>query len=469
MRCFAALVIAFVTTSSVAHAGVELGGIGGLHTFSESGSLGVVDEPSSRTTLKNSALFGIRLGVYFGSNLGVEAEGGVIPNEPRSLLFDVWSVAYRAQVIYQRGADTQKDKVLIPFALLGAGAVTIVDSQNEDIVRKDTMITPYVGIGAKYRTDNGWGVRLDGRAILASKLDEEAMTATSSGFALEIEILLGVYKDFGHKKVKQAEPTPPPKSDDDPDKDGILGAADKCPTEAEDMDSFQDEDGCPELDNDGDGIADLAPDKCPLEPEDKDGFQDEDGCPDPDNDGDGVLDANDKCPTEPETRNGFQDDDGCPDEIPATLKQFTGVIQGINFKVNDATLVAGSTKTLDRAIAVLNEFKDVKLEIQGHTDDQPLRGGGKYPDNTALSQARAETVKAYFVSKGIEEGRIFAKGYADTVPVEDPKDLKAAKLTAARAKNRRVEFKLVTSEPAAPVIPAAPAPAPAPAGTPEPT
>ena len=54
-------------------------------------------------------------------------------------------------------------------------------------------------------------------------------------------------------------------------------------------------------------------------------------------------------------------------------------------------------------------------------------------------------MKAYFVSKGIEEARLTAKGYGDTQPVEDPTGLKGGKLNAARAKNRRVEFKLVSA------------------------
>jgi large repetitive protein len=68
--------------------------------------------------------------------------------------------------------------------------------------------------------------------------------------------------------------------------------------------------GRPDLD--GDGLPDDV-DKCPTEPEDVDSFQDQDGCPEIDNDRDGIVDAQDKCPDDPETMNGFQDQDGCPD------------------------------------------------------------------------------------------------------------------------------------------------------------
>lgn len=66
----------------------------------------------------------------------------------------------------------------------------------------------------------------------------------------------------------------------DADGDGIHADADQCPDKAEDLDGFQDDDGCPEEDNDQDGIKDDS-DLCPLDAEDVDGFQDDDGCPDP--------------------------------------------------------------------------------------------------------------------------------------------------------------------------------------------
>jgi len=98
----------------------------------------------------------------------------------------------------------------------------------------------------------------------------------------------------------------------DSDNDGIPDDKDQCPDVPEDIDGFQDADGCPDFDNDNDGIYD-SQDKCPNDAEDFDGFQDEDGCPDYDNDGDGIPDKVDKCPNTPEDIDGYQDEDGCPD------------------------------------------------------------------------------------------------------------------------------------------------------------
>ncbi len=98
----------------------------------------------------------------------------------------------------------------------------------------------------------------------------------------------------------------------DSDGDAIDDALDSCPTEAEDMDGWHDDEGCPEPDYDAVGILDQA-DTCPDEAEDMDGDADEDGCPDLDTDGDGIQDGYDSCPTEPEDMDGDRDDDGCPD------------------------------------------------------------------------------------------------------------------------------------------------------------
>lgn len=117
--------------------------------------------------------------------------------------------------------------------------------------------------------------------------------------------------------------------DPDNDKDGVCDAfvaergeaakyaavckgTDKCVEVPEDKDGFEDGDGCPDPDNDKDGIPDVK-DRCPMAKEDMDGFEDNDGCLDPDNDADGVLDGSDKCVAEAEDKDGFEDEDGCPD------------------------------------------------------------------------------------------------------------------------------------------------------------
>jgi OmpA-OmpF porin, OOP family len=102
----------------------------------------------------------------------------------------------------------------------------------------------------------------------------------------------------------------------DKDGDGIKDDVDQCPENPEDMDDFNDSDGCPDPDNDRDGIPDIG-DDCPLVPEDMDGDADKDGCPERgegDRDGDGILDTVDQCPDDPEDLDQFEDENGCPDE-----------------------------------------------------------------------------------------------------------------------------------------------------------
>ncbi|MBI2894599.1 MAG: thrombospondin type 3 repeat-containing protein [Deltaproteobacteria bacterium] len=98
----------------------------------------------------------------------------------------------------------------------------------------------------------------------------------------------------------------------DSDSDGLTDGSDMCPRIAEDMDDFEDGDGCPESDNDADGVYDFE-DRCPVEAAVRNRDADGDGCTDPDRDSDGILDEADDCPEEAEDRDEFQDSDGCPD------------------------------------------------------------------------------------------------------------------------------------------------------------
>ncbi|HEX5657032.1 MAG TPA: OmpA family protein [Polyangiales bacterium] len=250
----------------------------------------------------------------------------------------------------------------------------------------------------------------------------------------------------------------------DNDKDGVADARDQCGDEAEDLDGIDDDDGCPDLDNDKDAIADDV-DQCANAPEDSDGFQDEDGCPDADNDKDGLLDARDQCPLEPEDVDGFADDDGCPDldndkdEVPDTEdgcptapgpretkgcpsavrvdKAQIRILQRLEYNVKSAVIEAGSLAVLDQVRAALEANPQIKrVRIEGHTDNV-----GPALANTTLSQKRAEAVVKYLVSKGIDPGRLEAKGWGDERPLvknDSPENLQM---------NRRVEFHIVDPAP----------------------
>jgi OOP family OmpA-OmpF porin len=222
----------------------------------------------------------------------------------------------------------------------------------------------------------------------------------------------------------------PEGNDFDRDGDGIKDNDDQCPDDPEDKDGFEDEDGCPDPDNDGDGILD-EDDLCINEAEDFDKFEDEDGCPDPDNDRDRILDEDDQCPIEPETYNGFRDDDGCPDRGRVVVTETNiEILDKVYFEYNKATIKSESFPILDAVAATLQGNPDIQLiEIQGHTD---ARGNAGY--NLRLSDDRSKSVRKYLIGKGVEAGRLRAKGYGKTVLI-DP-----ANTEEAHAKNRRVEF-----------------------------
>lgn len=245
----------------------------------------------------------------------------------------------------------------------------------------------------------------------------------------------------------------------DDDRDGYPDSLDRCPNAPEDRDGFQDWDGCPDPDNDKDGVDDLR-DACVYEAEDKDGFEDQDGCPDLDNDRDGIPDALDRCPNQAETKNGFEDDDGCPeadsdrDGIPdkvdrcpheAEIVNFyrdedgcpdqkpepvrNGILHGVAFFRATAELLPVSYQVLDSLAALLAAYPGTEIEIQGHLDDRSGTGAHM------LSMDRARTVVEYLGSKGVEIRRLKPSGFGDSRPV-------ATNRTAAgRESNRRIEIR----------------------------
>jgi OmpA-OmpF porin, OOP family len=216
--------------------------------------------------------------------------------------------------------------------------------------------------------------------------------------------------------------------DPDTDGDGLVDSIDSCVVEPEDKDGYLDEDGCPEIDNDLDTLVD-ASDKCPNEPEDPDGYQDEDGCPDLDNDNDTVVDVKDMCPNEL----GATDKEplGCPAKPALVLVTDCEVkiTQQIHFEYNKDKIRPESFPILDAVVEVLGKNPDIKLEVQGHTDN---RGGAAY--NKDLSNRRAGSVRKYLVAHGVATERLTSSGYGFDRPLVDNST------DQNRALNRRVQF-----------------------------
>lgn len=411
----------------------EVGVFGGARFFERLHGLGRLADDPEGLSPNHAFTFGLRLTLNITPYVGFEGELLTARTSTRDESTDMWVHSYRGHAI----VNFLPGGRFIPFALLGFGGVSSrVDTP--DIVPHDTDSMFHAGLGAKFLLTENIGLRLDGRILVPPAIFSDIATVGSETQwdGPDWEALLGVYVNLGAKPKPAAPPPPPPPPpppapDPDPDQDGVLGDADKCPTEPEDKDGFEDADGCPDPDNDADGILD-GQDKCPDKAENKNGVEDEDGCPEEDTDGDGFFGSRDKCPDAPETKNNYQDDDGCPDEVPAAVKKFTGVIEGINFKTGSADILKGSYTVLDRAVAVLKEYADVRLEIGGHTDDR-----GKDEFNMQLSQKRADAVRAYFVGKGVPEARLKAVGYGEERPIADNKT------ESGRAKNRRTEFQLI--------------------------
>lgn len=160
-----------------------------------------------------------------------------------------------------------------------------------------------------------------------------------------------------------------------------------------------------------------------------------------DTDGDGVADIFDKCPG---TASGVKvDGAGCP--LPEVKNTTTIIKQTITKE--DKEIVADAVKNLefdfakstirDHSLESLNRLADVlktkgfNLKLAGYTDNV-----GSVAANLKLSKERAQAVKDYLVSQGVDADHIIADGFGKSNPIA------SNKTEDGRQKNRRVEFTL---------------------------
>lgn len=205
----------------------------------------------------------------------------------------------------------------------------------------------------------------------------------------------------------------------DTDNDGVCDGIDRCPSTP--AGATVDAKGC-ELDGDKDGVPDGI-DHCPGTPVGC--VVDATGCS-VDTDGDGVCDGLDKCPNTPKGRP--VDLTGCEFVLPTPEKPL--VLEGVHFETGKALLTEDSKQILARVAASLLDHPEVKLEVAGHTD-----ATGSDAHNLKLSQARANAVRNYLISKGVKAEVLTAKGYGKSQPIADNQTKEG------RDRNRRTELR----------------------------
>jgi outer membrane protein OmpA-like peptidoglycan-associated protein len=270
--------------------------------------------------------------------------------------------------------------------LVGSGVLGITsDAPVDGGLGQDQDVTIHFGGGVKFYINRWIQLRLDARDIVSNR------RGVGEGLTSSPEVLLGLSVTLGRDRKRKPRP-----GSEDRDGDRIRDADDYCPD-----------------------VFGVPPRGCPQV------------CID-DSDGDGLADPEDECPKEPETRNGYQDGDGCPDEIPPELSELAGVMEAIHFDTDKDTIKPGSRPTLDRAAEIMKKYPKLDVEISGHTDSK-----GTYRHNMDLSRRRAESVKRYMVEQGIKQDRLSTRGAGPNEPID------TNETEAGRAKNRRIEFRIL--------------------------
>lgn len=112
---------------------------------------------------------------------------------------------------------------------------------------------------------------------------------------------------------------------------------------------------------------------------------------------------------------------------------------GMLFKSGSSKLKQKSVKAVDSILKIISNVNDeYQINIEGHTDDVPIRGSIKYPSNWELSASRAISLMHRLQGKGVPESRLSVRAYAHTRPKVPYKNLNGRALAKARAINRRV-------------------------------
>lgn len=395
-----------IASSVVAAEPTEIGGWLGPRLFSSSSRLGYLQDAPAHPELQNGIAFGGRVARPFLPWLVPELELALVPTSTTAV-----GGAKSAGVLWFEPRlhfrfELWPGRRLQPFIVVGGGSPVSLSTAGKTY---GTSIVGdgYLGGGVRFATQKGFDLRFDARlALLPSHPGTDFALAPELDFGIGIEFHVGEPRQPTAEEVRLAR--------------------------------------APQPDRDGDGIPDDQ-DACPDRPEDIDGFEDSDGCPDIDNDLDHVLDIADKCPDVPETYNGYEDEDGCPDTVPGEVDALRGTIEGLLYGEGETAVRDSALPAIRKIARTMIAHAGFRVVLVGHTDDREAKqlatgDAGQPADLDALSadlsRARAEAVKHVLIADGVAPQRIVVDGKGADEPVADNARPRG------RLANRRVEIKL---------------------------
>ena len=361
--------------------------------------------------LKDTSVFGGRIGYNFTDRIGVEGTGEFSKSSVddktqtfseqgqfTSPINDVKITSYHLDLVYHFRPASH----FTPFIVAGYGASHFNPAAND----KNMRLLDY-GVGAKYWVSDNIALRADLRDKMTFDEHLHNLSATA-----------GVVFSFGGAAEAAAAPVARPM---DSDSDGVADPLDKCANTPTGV--AVDKDGCP-LDSDKDGVANIL-DKCPNTPAGV--AVDKNGCP--------PLKKVVILASEPKAEEKVKIAAAEPEEVVVLA------FEDIHFDFNQSTLTPEAQGILKRNVQLLKENPKAHIRIAGYTS---ASGTDEY--NQTLSEKRANSIKDFLVSEGvIKSGRLSTVGYGETQPAAyeaAPKDLYS---DAAKA-NMRVLFEIVVAE-----------------------
>lgn len=273
---------------------------------------------------------------------------------------------------YLRDRDKHKLK---PFGQFAGDAIF---DNNYNQTYRDTDFAGSIAAGVDFKVADHWLLRgltqVGFPFFVSGKLDPLNHRGTN------FSTTLGLVFEWGHERIVTPEPD-------------IVAAP---------------------LDTDGDGVLD-SEDDCPTVK----GVRENKGCPS-DKDGDGVIDALDDCPVVA----GLKELNGCPPVIapaPAPVVAEVAPLREVNldslfdtvvyFRTDKSWIGPMNARKLDRIIELLNQYPQVNVVLQGHTD---YRQTEQY--NEGLAERRVASVRRYLMQRGVSVNRFKGEAFSELIP-----------------------------------------------------